>query len=141
MGWSVVITALWQGGRSERAVAIGFIVSWAITALTKDHRWTQLQWGGFAGDTAFFVLLVVVALRSRRYWPLWAAGFQLLAVITHAAMLVDRQLSQWAYITANVIWSYLLLFSLAYGTWSAWRERRQLGAMAAALADPGPTLR
>ena len=131
--------ALWKGGWAERVVAVGFLASWVNTALTKDRAWSGLQWGPFTGDTLLLVLIVIVALRSRRFWPMFAAGFQLLAVTTHAAMAVDTGVGAWAYITAGVIWTYLLLFSLAFGTWGAWRERQL--AKAAAPTGPGATLR
>jgi hypothetical protein len=124
IGWTVSLAALWTGGRSERAVALGFLASWFTTALTKDRAWSGLQWGGFVGDALFLALLLCVALRSRKYWPLFAAAFQLLAVVTHAALLIDNKVGAWAYITAGVIWTYLLLFALAFGTWGSWRERQ-----------------
>ncbi|WP_374469367.1 hypothetical protein [Phenylobacterium sp.] len=73
-------------------------------------------------DVSLLVVVVVVAMRSSRYWPIFAAAFQLLAVITHAAHLLDPGVGDWAYVTAGVIWTYLLLLALALGTWNRWRE-------------------
>lgn len=116
--------ALWKGGRPERIAAAVMLLSWAATFALRDRRWTEPQWGGLVTDTACFIFLAVLALRSNRYWPLWAAGFQLLAVITHGARLMDPSLGAWAYVTAGVIWSYLVLFALAWGTWGYWRAGR-----------------
>jgi hypothetical protein len=74
----------------------------------------------------FFLVLLVVSLRTERFWPLVACGFQLLAVLTHAAKLIDKGVAQWAYITAGVIWTYLVLLAMGIGTWNVWRERRAL---------------
>lgn len=92
-------------------------------------------------DIVALVVLVGLALTSTRYWPLWAAGFHLLAVITHWLHRLDPTVGSWAYVTAGIIWGYLLLWSLAFGTWGAWRDRRQLASAAAPVTDPGATLR
>ncbi|THD74357.1 MAG: hypothetical protein E7812_18705 [Phenylobacterium sp.] len=131
--------ALWKGGRDERIVAVAFLLNTAISYALLDHRWSGTQWGEFVADAIFFLVLAVVALRSRSYWPIAAAGFQLLAILTHAASTVDRHLGAWAYITAGIIWTQLVTFSLAIGTYNHWRARRQLAAMDAAIADPGAT--
>jgi hypothetical protein len=141
IGWSVAGTALWKGGWSERVAAVGFVLAWLATPLTRDHRWVGPQWSGFAIDVLFLAVLLVIALRTRRYWPLFAAAFQLLAVFTHLARIIDPAVGGWAYITAGVIWTYLTLFAIAYGTYNRWRERRQLAASGLAMAEPGATRR
>jgi hypothetical protein len=78
-----------------------------------------------AVDAGFLAFLALLALRSDRFWPIWAAGFQLLAVITHCARLLDPTLGAWVYITAGVIWTYLVLFALTFGTLGCWRADAQ----------------
>ena len=60
-----------------------------------------------------------VAFRTRRHWPLFVAGFQLLIVITHMARLADPRVSGWAYLTAQLLWSYLVLLTIGYASWTA----------------------
>jgi len=141
IGWIVCGGALWKGGWAERAVAGGFLLSWFADAVLKDHRFAGPQWASFVSDSAFFLLILWVALRSGRYWPLFAAAFQLLEVVTHAASIVARHLSAWAYITANVIWTYLLLGALAVGVWGEFRRVSQPTANDAPTPDPGATRR
>jgi hypothetical protein len=105
-------------------VALGFLLSWFADAVLKDQRFQGPQWANFASDTVYFLVILFVALRSRSYWPLFAAAFQLLEVVTHVASTVDRHLSAWAYITANVIWTYLVLGAILVGTLGALRARR-----------------
>jgi hypothetical protein len=141
VGWVVCGAALWKGGWSERTVAAGFLLSWFVDALLKDHRFAGPQWPAFVSDTMLFLLILIVAMRSGRYWPLFAAAFTLLEVVTHAASIVARHLSAWAYITANVIWTYLLLGSIAYGVWGHARRANYIAATSDPMDDPGATRR
>ena len=136
IGWVISGAALWKGGRCERIAATAFLLTWIGASLTKDRDWVGTQWAGFGMDVALFAALFYLAMRSPRWWPLLAAGFQLLAVITHAASLIDRKLGAWAYITAGVIFTYLLLAALGVGTWNRWRERRHRAEITAAFNTP-----
>jgi hypothetical protein len=119
----ICAVALWKGGLEERVTASGFLICFAITALLRDTTWPHIQKAVFASDVAYFILLLVIALRTYRYWPLTAAGFQLLAVMTHVAKMIDNGMGQWAYVTAGVIWTYLLLIALGVGVWNCWRDK------------------
>jgi hypothetical protein len=142
IGWAVAGAALWKGGWSERVVAMGFLVAWLTTPVLRRGGWEGPAWTGLAVDGLFLALLLFVALRSRRWWPLFAAAFELLSVLTHVARLIDPGVRAWAYATADAIWTYCLLTSLGIGTYNRWRERRQPAAKAApAMAGPGATRR
>lgn len=127
--------AFWKGGSEERYVAAGILLSLAVTVLTRDNHWEHVESAVFVADTSLFIALVVISLKTAKYWPLAAAGFQLLAIMTHVAKVMDAGLQQWAYITAGVIWTYLLLVALGVGTWNAWRAGR---AQPATIADGRP---
>ncbi|MDF2900287.1 MAG: hypothetical protein K0Q62_346 [Phenylobacterium sp.] len=121
--FAVSAFALWRGGRTERVVAIANIVAWIATIVVQNrHNWLDPQWGMLAVDIAFLLLLLWFVVRSSRLWILPAAAFQLLAVLTHAAILADGDLRAWAYITALILWSYMVLITLAVGTYSYWRR-------------------
>jgi hypothetical protein len=133
--------AAWKGGRSERYAAGACYGAWIATLLVHNPNRYVTQWAVFGVDVLLFLLLAALALRSHRYWPMFMAGFQLLAVITHAGRILDKTVGAWAYLTAAQIWGYLVVYTLAFATWGRWRERRQLAAMAAAegMAEPGAT--
>lgn len=125
--WAVVMFAvsafaLWRGGRTERAVAVANIAAWIATIVVQNrHDWLTPQWGVLAVDVLFLLLLLWFVVRSSRLWILPAAAFQLLAVVTHAAILADGGVRAWAYVTALILWSYLVLITLAVGTYTHWR--------------------
>jgi hypothetical protein len=116
--------ALWKGRSEERLVAGAMLLAALATYALRDPRWRGPQWSSFAIDIAFLVVLIIVSLRTARFWPLTMAAFQLLAVIVHTARILDSTLSAWAYATAEVIFTQLTLVSLAVGTWNTWRDRR-----------------
>jgi hypothetical protein len=120
----VFAAALLKGGGDERAAAVGLVANVLFTALLRDRSWPHVQWTEFALDVLLLALLVGIALRSRKFWPLSAAAFQLLATVTHIAKMVDPNVHQWAYLTAIVIWTYGLIAALGAGVWNHWRAGR-----------------
>jgi hypothetical protein len=138
---AVCVAALCLGGRSERVGAAAILGGWIASVLvTIPGGWEPANLL-VAVDIAVLLALVGLALRSHRYWPILAAAFQLLAIITHWAHSLDRTLSGWAYMTAGIIWGYLLVGALALGTWNAWRERAYPATSEDPATDPGATRR
>ena len=64
-------------------------------------------------DIGVLVAFVVIALRSSRFWPLWAAGLQLTTVLAHVLRLLSPDLVNIAYQAAMRFWSYPILLILA----------------------------
>lgn len=124
---SVTGAALWRGGEPERVVAVGNVLAWFLTPIAQDHgELFDPQWGMLGVDAAFLALLLFLALRENRVWLLFAAAFQLLTVVIHFAILADPNLRSLVYMRGLVIWSYLVLFSLAVGVFTtAQRLRRR----------------
>lgn len=116
--------ALWRGGRTERWVAVANLLAWILTPLAYRNDLIDPQWGVFLVDVGFLVLLAGLAMTTDRNWLLFAAAFQLLAVMTHIAIAVDRGVRTLAYFRGLVIWSYLVLGALAVGAWMFRRDRR-----------------
>jgi hypothetical protein len=138
---SACLFALFKGRFEERTAAAYFAVAALAAPWLLDRRWAGPQWAMFAVDCGYLALLLAFALRSRRWWPIPAAAFQLLAVLTHIASLVDHTVRAWAYVTAGVIWTYLGLAAIVVGTCNRWREQRQLAPSGLASAAPGATRR
>lgn len=111
--------AAWRGGNEERLAAGGLLAGWALSMVAYRSHGLETEWGIMLIDLALLGLLVWIALRSPRHWPMVAAGFHLLAVVTHVARSVDPRVGGWAYVTAQVIFGYLLAFAIGYGAWTA----------------------
>ncbi|HKP78554.1 MAG TPA: hypothetical protein VJU34_05465 [Phenylobacterium sp.] len=79
----------------------------------------ETQWAVSLVDGALTLLYFWIALRSRRYWPLFAAGFQFLVMVTHLGHAVDPRVTGWAYLTAQLLWAYLVMLAIGYGAWTA----------------------
>jgi len=118
---------------------VAFLLGWGVTLLLRDRTWVGTQWGTLAVDIAFLLVVGWIALQSRFYWPIWATGFQLLGVVTHVARMLDRTVGAWAYVTAGIIWTQLVLIALGVGVFNRWRERRQPAASGAPAPAPGAT--
>ncbi|HEX3886592.1 MAG TPA: hypothetical protein VHW05_03765 [Phenylobacterium sp.] len=118
--------AFWKGDREEQTAAGGLLLSMMTTVLLRDPRWIGTQSGAFAADVCLLVLLTWIALRSRRFWPLPAAAFQLICVGIHIARLVDPGVRAWAYATGQVIFSQWVFFTVGIGVINTWRANRRL---------------
>ncbi len=139
----VCVGAFWKGDREEQLAAGAFLLSIALTLAFRDPSWAGTQWSAFAVDIGLLAFLTIIALRTKRYWPLAATAFQLLCVLTHLARIVDPGVRAWAYATGQVIWSQLVFWALGVGVWNTWRGRVQAvndDAMAP-VGAPGATRR
>jgi hypothetical protein len=144
--WDVVVilvcaAAVWRGGRDERIAGIALAVGVVLSKVVYSHQGLQTEWGLFFVDVGMLAVLTWIALTTTRYWPIFAAAFQFLAVIIHLARLADRSLGGWAYISAEILFGYLLAGALAIGTFNAWRDRRQPATSDAPTPDAGATRR
>ena len=110
--------AFWRGGKPERLAAALILADWVLSpALVINDTYNHMQIAVFAIDGLLMFALISIALRSDRFWPLWATAFQLLELLMHIAMLVDHTVRPRAYYVGMEISSYLILASLALGAW------------------------
>jgi hypothetical protein len=126
--WDAIVVlvlgyTLWRGGRDERVAAIALAIGVVLTKAVYVHQGQQTEWGLLAVDAVLLAVLVWIALVSSRYWPIFAAAFQFLAVVIHLARMADPSLSGWAYISAEILFGYLLAGAIVVGTVNAARAR------------------
>ncbi|MFN3945312.1 MAG: hypothetical protein ACK4K7_10315 [Allosphingosinicella sp.] len=114
-----LLFALKRGGADERigaaVIAVGSLLSVGAAA-APNGRFQAAETGILIVDLAVLAAFLALALRSERFWPLWATGFHLVAVVTHGAMMVSPGVVPRAYALAQGFWAYPMLFAIAIGT-------------------------
>lgn len=116
----VFVYALWKGRWEERVVAVtAFVATFATKLVTKPMhlRYRAVEYPIMAIDFIVVAILVAVALRSDRYWPMWAAGFALMGFLAHFMKLAMPDLSPFVYAFAVACWGWGVLALLLIGTW------------------------
>jgi hypothetical protein len=122
---AVCVYALWRGRGEERAVALvclGATLASRLAFAPLGVRYHSVEGGLLAIDLVVLASFVAVALRSRRFWPLWVAGLQLTTSMAHLMKAIDSTLMPMAYGAAIALWSYPILIILAIGTWRGQRR-------------------
>lgn len=97
-----------------------------LTISPLQERFRQLEVGVAGVDLALLLVFVVLAVRGPRYWPIWAAGLQLVTLFGHAALAFHDNLAPWAYGASVMGWGYLVLLSIALGSWRTPGRRDEL---------------
>jgi hypothetical protein len=82
-----------------------------------DLRYSVMYPPVFAVDLLTLIAAVSLAVAVDRYWPLWFAGFPLVAVATHLASMVQIAIVPKAYALAQGFWAYPMMAALFIGTW------------------------
>ncbi|MEZ5708455.1 MAG: hypothetical protein R3E02_03585 [Blastomonas sp.] len=105
------------GGRDGRWGSMLLLVAVILTvpANRVDRTWSDTQFAVAAVDTAYLVGIFIVALNSRRYWPIWAAAFQVLTVLTHLATMLGPSVTPKIYYAMSTFWIVPLIFSMVIG--------------------------
>lgn len=118
--------ALVRGGREEKiAAAVCVAASLGSRAIFRGAgvSYDSLQPAIAVIDFGVLAAFIAIALRTKRFWPLWVAGLQLTATTGHMLKLLDPALVPFAYGAALASWSYPILLIIAIGTWRVGRER------------------
>ena len=130
---AVCVYAWLRGNIDERLVAATCLAGTVATLLVVSpmrQRYVGLEEGLLLVDLAVLAGFVTVALRSKRFWPLWVAGLQLTTSLGHILKGVDRDLLPWLYGAALQFWSYPILVILAVGTYRHHQRLRRTEATA-----------
>jgi hypothetical protein len=141
--WPIVLViacalAASRGRDAERLAAATVLLAWSLTMVVFQGASEGTQWLVMMIDVAQLPIFLWLALRSPRYWPLFAAAFKLLLVVTHLSRAIDPTISGWAYQTAGVAWSYLALFVIVYAAWTAPRRYAEIEADETVAIALGP---
>lgn len=121
--------ALWRGAQPERFVASMFLAAVPLgsAAYSAGYHWRGIEMGIFGVDLAMLILLLAIALRANRYWPIGIAAMQVLQVIGHLIKLADDHMLPLLYWISNVVWAYPMLILLLLGTVRHRNREKRLG--------------
>ena len=123
---ATVIFAHRSGGQPERIgvnLMAGAALSSLLVSIVSSAQYQGMNDGLFVIDLGLLGALVLLALRADRFWPIAAAGLQMVAVGTHVSMRVSPQLLPDFYAWIAALWSYPVILTVVIGTW---RHRRRL---------------
>jgi hypothetical protein len=116
--------AMRWGGLDERLASFGFVLATLASQIWTKTNYAHTETIVLMIDAALLVGLVILALRSDRFWPMWAAAFQLVGTTVHFASMTETGDYAWAYAVGLIFWSYPVLIALGVGTWLEGRHRR-----------------
>lgn len=128
----LVLAAMLWGGWPERAVAWLYVAALVGTELLKSRAaasFMSLEAGVLIVDGALLAALAFVAVRSGRWWVIWATAFQFIGTLGHLGKLVNPGMSPTAYGLMESASSYPALIALAIGIRA--HRRRTIAAAAA----------
>jgi len=132
-----VLFAWRKGGTDERvgaAILLGMFVAsdayrWAIAG---PGRYDSTDLGFFTIDATVLLFLVGLSFYSNRWWTLWMASAQLIALLAHVVRMLDSAYAPFAYAVMMRAPSWLELIILIWGTalWNSRRRAPMVGASA-----------
>lgn len=120
--------AFLRGGRPEKIGAAANLVASLLTfGLRLSHitRGAPAELAVLAIDTGVLASFFWLAVRTVRYWPVWAFGFALADVFVSLAGGLIPNTPLFAYQTGLGIYAYLALAALALGTFRLPRHASQ----------------
>lgn len=123
--------ALLRGGAPERIGASIYAVGTGLTVLARHEaaiRFGSVEIGILIVDMAALIAFLVLALRARRFWPIWITAFQAVSTAGHVARLADPEMLRWTYAFLLGIWSYPMLLLLAIGTYNHQQRLKRFGS-------------
>ena len=111
----------WRRGRQEeRLAAATCVVGTLLTVAVSEEvarRFGDFNFAAFVIDLLVLLVFLGIALRSRRFWPMWVAGLQLVTTTVHLIRLLNDELLSIVFGTALAVWSYPILLLIGIGAW------------------------
>ncbi|WP_218843554.1 MULTISPECIES: hypothetical protein [unclassified Sphingomonas] len=137
---AVTIHAAWRGGAPERCAAVAMLLAAIATSLTDLKAplpFRTVQWQLVWIDAALFAVLFFIALTANRFWPLWIAAIQCLALGAHASRAFASDILPLAYWFILGKLAYPMLLLLVIGTERHHRRSRRGTGDPQATTDAG----
>lgn len=136
----LAVQAACRGGAPERLASAAMLVATVATMLANSGMalpFRGIEWRLLWIDAALLAALVLIAMFADRFWPLWVAALQALAVAAHAARGVDPRILPFAYWLLLGKLSYPMILLLGIGIERhQWRKRRGFPELAWSHSHP-----
>lgn len=132
------MAAIW-GGRPERIGAGLYIAAAILTLMWRTHghqRWVGIETGVLTIDLLLLVAMLILALRSDRWWPMIATAFLSLSMMAHMAKVMDPGFSRLAYALMAGASSYPVVLTLMIAI--LWRRGRPGTTIGGRSAESSP---
>jgi hypothetical protein len=108
---------------------VGCVLTFLVNSPLAE-RYASVELAILIIDAGMLLIFTGLALRTDRFWPLWVAALQVLAVLAHLAKLADPEMLRNGYGFVMAVWSYPQLLAIALGTRAYGRTRRTIAATA-----------
>ncbi|KQN39334.1 hypothetical protein ASG37_07055 [Sphingomonas sp. Leaf407] len=111
--------AAWRGGRPERiGAAINVIgcIATLVVRLLSASAWLPAALSVLTIDFAVAAGFFWLAVRTTRFWPVWAFGFTLANLLVSIAAALLPAVAPFVYHTGLGLYAYLAFAALALGT-------------------------
>lgn len=112
------------GGWTERRGAILFAAVMVLTPLIEPYTIGGFRWAVALSSLAVFSALLWMALKGDRWWLLFAAGCQLMALSTHIVALLRVDALQWTMVSIRWAAWLLMMGIVLFGAWEGWALTR-----------------
>ena len=128
--FGVAAYAFGRGRMDERLAAgiclIGSVTTFLVSTMGRyTAEYSNIEVGIFLIDSLALLGFVLLALRSRRFWPLWVAGLQLTSVFAHFLKAIRWDLLPQVYAVAERFWIYPIFMIIVIGTWRGHQRLRR----------------
>ena len=124
LGSAALIFALVLGGCEERIYGAAKVIAALCNILVGTSSSTGTVARESVIDLALFAVVLPLALKSSKVWPLAAASLCIATLMTAAAQMLIHATPS-AYGIAQGAWELLADLVVALGAWNAWRARRR----------------
>jgi hypothetical protein len=112
-----------QAGALDRRRLPG---AWVGSLIVYRRDSVSADYGVLAIDVATLAAFVWISIATRRIWTILASAFVALIVASHIATMIDLRVTLDTLWMSMALWSYGVLACIAFGTWTARRERRTI---------------
>lgn len=105
------------GGWEGRWFACIYLAQCLLMVLASylDWTWSRTNWPTVAVDTFLLVAFSILALTTRRFWPIWVFGFHLITMSAHLATLISQSVPFRAYYSLATMWAIPKLLVVIFG--------------------------